>query len=136
MYDCRKFFIDGQWVAPTGRRELQVINPATEEAVGVILLGTKEDVDAATRAARVAFESYSRTTREERIALLTRVIQVYEASIPRLARALSDEMGAPMERDMRAPFGGYKQSGNGREWGREGFKEFLEIKSVMGYFAT
>jgi acyl-CoA reductase-like NAD-dependent aldehyde dehydrogenase len=37
-------------------------------------------------------------------------------------------------RDMFAPFGGYKQSGNGREWGREGFKEFLETKAMMGYF--
>jgi aldehyde dehydrogenase (NAD+) len=34
--------------------------------------------------------------------------------------------------DTSAPFGGYKQSGNGREWGREGFKEFLELKAVMG----
>ena len=31
-------------------------------------------------------------------------------------------------------FGGYKQSGNGREWGREGFREFLEVKSVMGFY--
>lgn len=35
--------------------------------------------------------------------------------------------------DINAPFGGYKQSGNGREWGREGLKEFLEIKAIMGY---
>jgi aldehyde dehydrogenase (NAD+) len=35
--------------------------------------------------------------------------------------------------DVNAPFGGYKQSGNGREWGREGLKEFLEVKAVMGY---
>lgn len=34
--------------------------------------------------------------------------------------------------DFAAPFGGYKQSGNGREWGIEGFEEFLELKSVMG----
>jgi aldehyde dehydrogenase (NAD+) len=34
--------------------------------------------------------------------------------------------------DFGAPFGGYKQSGNGREWGRFGFEEFLEIKSVLG----
>jgi aldehyde dehydrogenase (NAD+) len=39
--------------------------------------------------------------------------------------------GAPT--DVNAPFGGYKQSGNGREWGREGLKEFLETKAVMGY---
>jgi aldehyde dehydrogenase (NAD+) len=38
-------------------------------------------------------------------------------------------------RDPFAPFGGYKQSGNGREWGREGFKEFVETKAVMGYYA-
>jgi aldehyde dehydrogenase (NAD+) len=34
--------------------------------------------------------------------------------------------------DLAAPFGGYKQSGNGREWGREGLDEFLEVKAVMG----
>jgi aldehyde dehydrogenase (NAD+) len=39
--------------------------------------------------------------------------------------------GAPL--DNSAPFGGYKQSGNGREWGEAGFEEFLEIKAVMGY---
>jgi aldehyde dehydrogenase (NAD+) len=39
--------------------------------------------------------------------------------------------GAPG--DMGAPFGGYKQSGNGREWGKYGFEEFLEIKAVLGY---
>jgi aldehyde dehydrogenase (NAD+) len=42
--------------------------------------------------------------------------------------------GAPG--DINAPFGGYKQSGNGREWGREGLKEFLETKAVMGYSAA
>jgi aldehyde dehydrogenase (NAD+) len=41
--------------------------------------------------------------------------------------------GAPT--DANAPFGGYKQSGNGREWGREGLKEFLETKAIMGYSA-
>jgi aldehyde dehydrogenase (NAD+) len=38
--------------------------------------------------------------------------------------------------DFNAPFGGYKQSGTGREWGDHGFKEFLEIKAVMGYQAA
>ena len=46
MYDFRKFFIDGAWVAPAGRSEHDVINPATEEVVGKILLGTAEDVGA------------------------------------------------------------------------------------------
>ena len=37
------------------------------------------------------------------------------------------------ELDMTAPFGGYKQSGNGREWGAHAFGEFLEVKAVLGY---
>jgi aldehyde dehydrogenase (NAD+) len=38
--------------------------------------------------------------------------------------------------DINAPFGGYKQSGNGREWGEFGFEDFLEVKAVMGYNAA
>jgi aldehyde dehydrogenase (NAD+) len=41
--------------------------------------------------------------------------------------------GAPAQRS--APFGGYKRSGNGREWGRHGFEEYLELKSMFGYDA-
>jgi aldehyde dehydrogenase (NAD+) len=97
MYDYRKFFVDGGWVAPGGRTESSVINPATETPVGRILLGTAQDVDEATTAARRAFESYAHSTREQRMALLERIITVYESHIPRLAQALSDEMGAPIE---------------------------------------
>jgi aldehyde dehydrogenase (NAD+) len=105
MYDCRQFFINGEWIAPTGRKESWVINPATEEPIGRILLGTAEDVDAATRAAKFAFVHYSQTTREERIALFERIVKVYEANIDRLAWAVSDEMGAPMQLAVQAQAG-------------------------------
>lgn len=105
MYDFRKFFIDGAWVAPKGRRELEVINPATEEVVGKILLGTTEDVAAAAQAARRAFESFSQTTREERIALLQNIINVFKTNMPRLAQAISDEMGAPLKFALNAQAG-------------------------------
>jgi aldehyde dehydrogenase (NAD+) len=36
--------------------------------------------------------------------------------------------------DFAAPFGGYKQSGNGREWGAHAFAEFLETKAVLGFW--
>jgi acyl-CoA reductase-like NAD-dependent aldehyde dehydrogenase len=39
--------------------------------------------------------------------------------------------GAPL--DFAACFGGYKQSGNGREWGEAGLNEFLELKAILGY---
>jgi aldehyde dehydrogenase (NAD+) len=102
MYDLRKFFIDGQWIQPQGRREFEVINPATEAPVGTILLGTAEDVNAAVAAARQAFESYSQTSREERIALLERIIAALKKELPRLATAISDEMGAPMRFALRS----------------------------------
>ena len=66
----KQLLINGQWVDGTGGKTVPVINPATEAPVGKILLGTAEDVDAAVRAARAAFETYSQTTREERIAYL------------------------------------------------------------------
>ena len=36
--------------------------------------------------------------------------------------------------DPNAPFGGYKRSGNGREYGREGMEEYLEMKAVLGFY--
>jgi aldehyde dehydrogenase (NAD+) len=105
MYDFRKFFIDGAWVEPKGRREHDVINPATEEVIGKIRLGTAEDVDTAVKAARAAFETFSQTAREERIALLERIIQAFRANMPRLARAISDEMGAPAKLALNAQAG-------------------------------
>ena len=105
MYDFRKFFIDGAWVAPAGRRELDVINPATEEPIGKILIGTAEDVDAAVAAARRAFEAFSQTSREERIALLERILKAFQTHMPRLGQAISDEMGAPMKLALNAQAG-------------------------------
>ena len=105
MYEFKRFYIDGAWVTPPGRRELAVINPATEQQVGEIMLGTADDVDVAVKAARAAFESYSQTSREERVALLERIIKVYQARIKDVALAISDEMGAPMKFALNAQAG-------------------------------
>jgi aldehyde dehydrogenase (NAD+) len=105
MYEFKRFYIDGAWVTPAGRREHAVINPATEQQIGTIILGTAEDVDAAVKAARNAFESYSQTTREERVELLERIIKVYQARMKDVALAISDEMGAPMKFALHAQAG-------------------------------
>jgi aldehyde dehydrogenase (NAD+) len=96
MKDYLKFYIDGHWVEPAGSRTREVINPATEEAVGRIGMGEKEDVDRAVAAARKAFESYSQTTREERVALLERIGACFQARVPDLASAMTKEMGCPV----------------------------------------
>jgi acyl-CoA reductase-like NAD-dependent aldehyde dehydrogenase len=108
MRDCTKFYIDGAWVDPTQQRTLDVLNPATEGVAGVISLGSRVDVDRAVAAARRAFETYSRTTREERMALLGRIIEVYKRRMDDMAVAISEEMGAPLAtvaRPQQAPSG-------------------------------
>jgi aldehyde dehydrogenase (NAD+) len=107
MKDCRKFYIDGKWVNPTGARDFSVINPATEEPVATISLGTAADVDLAVAAAKCAFESYSETSPEQRLALLRRIIEVYQLKMEEMAETISREMGAPisLSRKAQAPAG-------------------------------
>jgi len=96
MKEHLQFYIDGQWVDPASARSLDVINPSNEEVVSRISLGSKADVDQAVQAARRAFESFSRTTREERVALLEKVLDVYKRRADEVAQAISLEMGAPL----------------------------------------
>ena len=96
MYDYRQFYIDGAWVAPQSPRDCPVINPATEERIGTISLGSAADAERAVAAARHAFEGYSATTIPERMALIDRVIAAYQRRKDDIAQAISDEMGAPL----------------------------------------
>ena len=91
------FYIDGKWVSPAVARDLDVINPADEQPFAVISLGSAADVDKAVAAARKAFAGWSMTTREERIGWLEKILAAYKKRIPDMARAISDEMGAPIK---------------------------------------
>jgi aldehyde dehydrogenase (NAD+) len=94
--DHLNFYIDGAWVTPAKPATRDVINPATEQSIGKISMGSAEDVDRAVKAARKAFETYSRTTREERSALLENIIRVFKTKQDELATTISTEVGAPM----------------------------------------
>ncbi|MEE2891428.1 MAG: aldehyde dehydrogenase family protein [Pseudomonadota bacterium] len=96
MDNALKFYIDGQWVDPIGQETLDVINPATEESIGKIAMGTSEDIDRAVAAAKKAFETFSQTTREERIEMLEKLLAAYQARMGDIASAVSQEMGAPI----------------------------------------
>jgi aldehyde dehydrogenase (NAD+) len=98
----RKFYIDGAWVDPQGRGLCQVVDPATEEPIAEIALGSAADVDRAVAAAKRAFRSFSRTSREERLALLKRILESYVARYDEFATTLSAEMGAPMRLSLDA----------------------------------
>ncbi len=95
MADQLKFYIDGQWVDPIGTETLDVINPATEQPIGKIALGNAEDVNRAVAAAKAAFESFSQTTKQQRVELMQNIIGVYKERIGEIANIISEEMGAP-----------------------------------------
>ena len=97
MHIVDKFYIQGQWVQPAaGATQADIIDPATEAVAGRLAMGTAADVDRAVAAAREAFPAWSRSTRESRIALLERIITAYQARMPDLARAVRQEIGAPI----------------------------------------
>ena len=97
MSHHESFFIDGKWVSAAHGKAHRVINPSTEAPITEIRLGTAEDVDQAVMAARRAFASFSQTTREQRVDLLTRIIKVYKSRMGEIADAISQEMGAPID---------------------------------------
>jgi len=97
MLDKKNFYINGQWVAPKGKEEIKVINPATEENCAVISLGNKEDVDIAVSSAKKAYESWSFSTKDERIKLLEKLYENYKKRWADIADAITTEMGAPKD---------------------------------------
>ncbi|MGI9324279.1 MAG: aldehyde dehydrogenase family protein [Pseudomonadales bacterium] len=96
MNDALEFYIDGEWVTPSGSGTLAVINPANEEPLGKIAMGDEQDIHRAVTAAKRALESYSRTNKEQRIVLLQKIIETYQRYMPDIARTISEEMGAPL----------------------------------------
>jgi aldehyde dehydrogenase (NAD+) len=90
-----QFYIDGQWVDPLEPRTMDVINPATEEVYGRISIGSSADVDKAVAAAKKAFESYSLSSREQRMELLRSILAEFAKRHDDVATAIMDEMGAP-----------------------------------------
>jgi aldehyde dehydrogenase (NAD+) len=121
MKDCRQFYIDGRWITAAQAQDFQVIDPATEDPVATISLGTSADVNKAVAAAKAAFESYSETSVETRLALLRRVIAIYESRMAEMAETISIEMGAPISLSRAAQ-------------GPAGLRHFTEITKVLAHF--
>ena len=97
MLDKRKFYINGQWIEPKIKKDFDVIDPSTEESFAVISLGTKPDVDAAVKSAKLAFQTWKETSKKERLELLENLLKIYKKRSSEMADAISKEMGAPMD---------------------------------------
>ncbi len=105
MKNCTQFYIDGRWVPAHSNQLLEVINPATEMSIAKISLGDQTDVEKAVAAAKRAFSSFSQTSREQRIALLERILEVYQSRYQEIADAITAEMGAPLKLAYKAQAG-------------------------------
>ena len=113
MIEKRDFYINGAWVAPAKANDFDVIDPSTEEVAGVISLGDQADTDAAVAAAKAAFEDWAFTSKSEKMALLTKLNEVYLDRQAEMAEAISIEMGAPamLSRNQQVGAGSWHMGG-------------------------
>ncbi len=97
MLDKRKFYINGQWINPSIKNDFEVINPCNEDPCAIISLGSSDDTDAAVTAAKNAFSSWKNTSKTARLGLLEKLLLIYKKRFDEMAKAISLEMGAPMD---------------------------------------
>src|SRR3954464_12211315 len=90
-------FIGGEWVEPAGDGRLEVIDSTTEQVMGSVPEGTAEDVDRAVAAARAAFDGWSQTPLEERVAACAAIGQQLAARGHEIAALIAGEVGMPIE---------------------------------------
>ncbi len=127
MLEKRDFYINGAWVAPAATSDCEVIDPSTEEVCAVISLGDQADTDAAVAAAKAAFPAWSTTSKDDRMAVLKRLLDEYNKRADDMAQAISMEMGAPINLARNS------QTGAG-SWHLEGFIEAFksfEFESML-----
>lgn len=98
MYEINQIYIDGRFTTPHGTEMFDLHNPTTGEVIGQVRLADEVDARAAIAAAKRAFASWSKSTKEERIALLKRMHAAMSARKEQLLAAITLEYGGPMTR--------------------------------------
>ncbi len=93
--ELKKFYIDGEWVSPINQETIDLVNPANEEVIGKINVGSDRDVDRAVKAARSAFNKFSKSSVSERVELLSDIRNLFKKRFNDIADAIILEMGAP-----------------------------------------
>ncbi len=96
ILDKRNFYINGDWVSPLNPNDFEVLNPATEEVIATISMGSVDDINLAVNAARNAFPAFSSTSKQERLELLESILDVYQRRYDEMADIITLELGAPV----------------------------------------
>ena len=97
MQTYDKFYINGQWVAPSGSGTIEVIDPSTEEVCGAVPSGDASDVDAAVAAAKSAFATWSQTSAEERSQIIKKLADKITENAQRIGESCARELGTPLQ---------------------------------------
>ena len=92
-----KFYINGEFTDPSSSETLGIINPATEEEIGIVALGSIDDVDRAVYSARKDFSVSSKLSKTDRLDILKIVRENYKKRFNDLSEAIRLEMGAPIK---------------------------------------
>jgi aldehyde dehydrogenase (NAD+) len=93
----QRFYIGGRWLRPAGPANLfPVIDPATEQPIAQVAAASSTDIDVAVQAAHTAFPTYSQTSREERLELLSRLLSAYRERSQEIAATMTAEVGIPI----------------------------------------
>jgi betaine-aldehyde dehydrogenase len=96
MKSYDKLFINGDWVTPTGKGSIDVINAGTEEVMGKIPEGSAEDADRAAKAAKAAFPAWAATPAATRAGFLQKISEGLAARADELAQLIAQEVGMPL----------------------------------------
>ena len=97
MLDKTKFYINGEWVNPSKKNDFDIINPSNEEVCAKITLGNSEDTDKAIQSAKKAFETWKETSKQERVALLEKLLKIYNERYDEMTDAITTELGCPRD---------------------------------------
>tara|TARA_B100002051_G_scaffold275949_1_gene321715 strand:+ start:5824 stop:7242 length:1419 start_codon:yes stop_codon:yes gene_type:complete len=96
MHTREHLYIDGSWAEPTGEGKIEVINPANEEIIGSVPVGSAADVEVAVAAAKAAFLEWSNTSIEERVDFLNMLSQAIKERTEELTELITSEVGTPI----------------------------------------
>ncbi len=95
--NLKKFYINGEFTEPSSNEILDIIDPATEEVIGVVALGSIEDVDKAVFSAKEAFKVTSKLSKKDRLDILQTIRENYKKRFKDISEAIRLEMGAPIK---------------------------------------
>ena len=105
MHVYSDLYIGGQWVPATSADVIEVVNPATEAVIATVPAASTEDADAAVRAARTAFSSWSQLSVDERVDYVEKIAVLMVERAEEIAAVVSSEQGMPITNARRVQAG-------------------------------